>query len=213
MRSERKRKLKIRRKRKRRWFALVFIVSLFFCSALIYGEGVFYAIKTFIYRNQALKIDIAREFNQDLDNINLNFINEGSCDVYLRGFVFVYPKDENNGTILSNSSVKINYGDKNLWYVGEDNYIYYTEVLEVGESTRKPMIESMEINLSDDDKRMIGDKKLAVDIVMEAVQMNNFAYKYQWDMNNTDLESLFNNMNEQNKVLQNDNTIELKFKE
>ena len=44
------------------------------------------------------------------------------------------------------------------------------------------MVKSIEINLSEEDKRMLGDGDMTVDIVMEAVQVNNFAYKYQWDM-------------------------------
>ena len=111
------------------------------------------------------------EKNNDLANINLNFDNEGSCDVYLRGFVFVYPNNNgNNGTTLSNSSVKINYGDEDCWFVGEDNYVYYTKPLKIGNRTEKPMVESMEINLSEEDKMMLGSGELGMDIVMEAVQ-------------------------------------------
>ena len=134
------------------------------------------------------------EKNDDLENVDLNFINEGSCDVYLRGFVFVYPKIEgDNGTTLSNSSVKINYGNEDSWFVSEDNYIYYTKPLTVGNRTEKPMVESIEINLSEEDKRMLGGGKLGIDVVMESVQVNNFAYKYEWNMEDTDLKSYFNN--------------------
>ena len=206
-------KRKRKRKRKIRVFFLILFINIFFCSALIYGEDIFYAIKTFIYRNQALKIDIKTEKNDDLGDMNLNFKNEGSCDVYLRGFVFVYPKNEDNdGTILSNSSMKINYGDKDFWYVGDDNYIYYTKPLKVGDSTQKPMVKSIEINLSDEDKRMLGDVDMTVDIVMEAVQVNNFAYKYQWDMDNMELEDYFKNKSEENQILEGNDVIELNFK-
>lgn len=171
----------------------VFIVILFY-SIIVYGEDVFYATKTFIYGNKVSGIEIKVEKNDDMENINLNFVNEGSCDVYLRGFVFVYPKiKEDNGTILSNSAIKIDYGDDDCWFYNEDNYIYYTKPLKVGNTTQKPMVESIEINLSKQDKEMLEKCQLGVDIVMEAVQMNNRAYKYEWNMENTNLEKCFNN--------------------
>lgn len=171
----------------------VFIVILFY-SIIVYGEDVFYATKTFIYGNKVSGIEIKVEKNDDMENINLNFVNEGSCDVYLRGFVFVYPKiKEDNGTILSNSAIKIDYGDDDCWFYNEDNYIYYTKPLKVGNTTKKPMVESIEINLSKQDKEMLEKCQLGVDIVMEAVQMNNRAYKYEWNMENTNLEKCFNN--------------------
>ena len=213
MRSERKRIIKRRNKQKRRLFFTVIFTSIFFCSALIYGEGVFYAAKTLLYKNQALKIDIKSEKSDDLKNINLNFMNEGTCDVYLRGFIFVYSNNNSeNGTTLSNSTVIFNYGDEDFWYVGEDNYVYYTKPLQVGSKTEIPMVTSIYINLSEDDKLMLGEGELGVDIVMESVQVNNFAYKYQWDMSNVELEELFKNEgHEKVQILDSEGVIKLKF--
>lgn len=171
-------------------------------------------MKIFLYEDKALEIKIRVEKNNDLANINLNFDNEGSCDVYLRGFVFVYPNNNgNNGTTLSNSSVKINYGDEDCWFVGEDNYVYYTKPLKIGNRTEKPMVESMEINLSEEDKMMLGSGELGMDIVMEAVQVNNFAYKYEWDMGNIGLKDLFDNRSkqEESKVIEKKEVIKLNF--
>lgn len=194
MSRSKKRKNKRRNKIKKSLILLIVIIGVFFCSLIVYGENAFYAMKTFLYEDKALEIKMKIEKNDDLENVDLNFINEGSCDVYLRGFVFVYPKIEgDNGTTLSNSSVKINYGNEDSWFVSEDNYIYYTKPLTVGNRTQKPMVESIEINLSEEDKRMLGSGELGIDIVMESVQVNNFAYKYEWNMENTDLESYFNN--------------------
>ena len=194
MNRRKKRKNKIKNKVKKLLLLLIVFIGVFFCSFIVYGQDVFYAMKTFLYEDKALEIKIEVEKNDNLEDINLNFLNEGSCDVYLRGFVFVYPKNkENNGTTLSNSSIKINYGDENCWFVSEDNYVYYTKPLKVGNRTEKPMIESIEINLTEEDKSMLGSGELELDIVMEAVQMNNFAYKYEWDMGNIDLEDNFNN--------------------
>ena len=194
MSRRKKRQNKRKNKVKKLLLLLIVFIGVFFCSLIVYGQDVFYAMKTFLYEDKALEIKIEVEKNDNLEDINLNFLNEGSCDVYLRGFVFVYPKNkENNGTTLSNSSIKINYGDENCWFVSEDNYVYYTKPLKVGNRTEKPMIESIEINLTEEDKSMLGSGELEVDIVMEAVQMNNFAYKYEWDMGNIDLEDNFNN--------------------
>ena len=193
-----KRKNKMKSKVKKLLLLLSVIIGVFFCSIIVYGEDVFYAVKTFLYEDKALEIKIRVEKNDDLENINLNFDNEGSCDVYLRSFVFVYHDNNgDNGTTLSNSSVKINYGDEDCWFVGEDNYAYYTKQLRAGNGTEKPMIESIEINLSEEDKKMIGSGELGVDIVMEAVQVNNFAYKYEWDMEEIGLEDLFDNSEEE----------------
>ena len=166
-----------------------------------------------LYKNQALKIDIKSEKSDDLKNINLNFMNEGTCDVYLRGFIFVYSNNNSeNGTTLSNSTVKVNYGDEDFWYVGEDNYVYYTKPLQVGSKTEIPMVTSIYINLSEDDKLMLGEGELGVDIVMESVQVNNFAYKYQWDMSNVELEELFKNEgHEKVQILDSEGVIKLKF--
>ena len=194
MSRRKKRQNKRKNKVKKLLLLLIVFIGVFFCSLIVYGQDVFYAMKTFLYEDKALEIKIEVEKNDNLEDINLNFLNEGSCDVYLRGFVFVYPKNKgNNGTILSNSSIKINYGDENCWFVSEDNYVYYTKPLKVGNRTEKPMIESIEINLTEEDKSMLGSGELELDIVMEAVQMNNFAYKYEWDMGNIDLEDNFNN--------------------
>lgn len=189
-----RRKNKRKNKVKKLLLLLSVIIGVFFCSLIVYGEEVFYAMKTFLYEDKALEIKIRVEKNDDLENINLNFDNKGSCDVYLRSFVFVYPDNNgDNGTTLSNSSVKINYGDEDCWFVGEDNYVYYTKPLKAGSGTEKPMIESIEINLSKEDKKMLSSWELGVDIVMEAVQVNNFAYKYEWDMGEIGLEDLFDN--------------------
>ena len=190
MSRRKKRQNKRKNKVKKLLLLLIVFIGVFFCSLIVYGQDVFYAMKTFLYEDKALEIKIEVEKNDNLEDINLNFLNEGSCDVYLRGFVFVYTKNkENNGTTLSNSSIKINYGDENCWFVSEDNYVYYTKPLKVGNRTEKPMVENIEINLTEEDKSMLGSGELELDIVMEAVQMNNFAYKYEWDMENIDLEN------------------------
>lgn len=210
-----KRKNKRKNKVKKLLLLLSVIIGVFFCSLIVYGEDVFYAMKTFLYEDKALEIKIRVEKNDDLENINLNFDNEGSCDVYLRSFVFVYPNNNgNNGTTLSNSSVKINYGDEDCWFVGEDNYVYYTKPLKIGNRTEKPMVESMEINLSEEDKMMLGSGELGVDIAMEAVQVNNFAYKYEWDMGNIGFKDLFDNSSEpkESETIRNKDVITLKFK-
>ena len=194
MNRRKKRKNKIKNKVKKLLLLLIVFIGVFFCSFIVYGQDVFYAMKTCLYEDKALEIKIEVEKNDNLEEIDLNFLNKGSCDVYLRGFVFVYPKNKgNNGTILSNSSIKINYGDESSWFVSDDNYVYYTKPLKVGNRTEKPMVKSIEINLTEEDKSMLEDGQLEVDIVMEAVQMNNFAYKYEWDMGNIDLEDNFNN--------------------
>ena len=118
-------KRKNKRKNKVKKLLLSVIIGVFFCSIIVYGENVFYAMKIFLYEDKALEIKIRVEKNNDLANINLNFDNEGSCDVYLRGFVFVYPNNNgNNGTTLSNSSVKINYGDEDCWFVAVFNIFW-----------------------------------------------------------------------------------------
>ena len=47
---------------------------------------------------------------------------------------------------------------------------------------------------------------------MESVQVNNFAYKYQWDMSNVELEELFKNEgHEKVQILDSEGVIKLKF--
>lgn len=208
-----KRKLKRKNKNKKLLIVLSAFIGIFLCSLIVYGDGVFYAMKTLLYEDKALEIKIKIEKNDYLEDINLNFLNEGSCDVYLRGFVFIYPKIEGDiGTTLSNSSVKINYGNEDCWFLSEDNYVYYTKPLKVGNRTKSPMVESIEIELSEEDKRMLGNGKLEVDIVMEAVQVNNFAYKYEWDMDEIDIEDYFKDVEEENKSIGSKEVIKLIFK-
>lgn len=209
-----KRKNKRKKQTKKLFLLLIVIIGIFFCSLIADGEGSFYAMKTFLYEDKALEVKIRVEKADDLKDINLNFINQGSCDVYMRSFIFVYPmKEDNNGTTLSNSSIKINYGDENYWFVNKDNYVYYTKPLKVGNRTEKPMVESIEINLSEEEERMLENNELGIDIVMEAVQVNNFAYKYEWDMDDIDLQGLFNNRNkEESKVIKKEEVIKLIFK-
>lgn len=202
-----KRKNNRKNKIKKILLLLFIFIGVFFGFLIVYGQDVFYTIKTFLYENKALNIKINIEKHNNLDDVNLNFANYGSCDVYLRSFVFVYPKTEGNvGVTLSNESMKINYGNEDYWIVGEDNYVYYTKPLKVGDITEKPMIESIEINLSEEEKNMLSSYELGVDIVMEAVQVNNFAYKYEWDMEEMNFEKLFYN-SEDEKI----ESIKLKF--
>ena len=124
-----KKRKKHRKKKRRKLLLLSVLIGVFSCSLSIYGQEFFYAMKTFLYEDKALEIKVKVEKNDDLDNINLNFYNEGSCDVYLRGFVFVYPKsEESTGTVLSNSSVKINYSQDDCWFISDDNYPLHKEV-------------------------------------------------------------------------------------
>lgn len=188
--------------KKNKYILLLTFILFFFSILSIYGDDVFYALKTYLYRNKALEVDIKIEKNDDINNLNVNFVNQGSCDVFLRGFVFAYFIDENernNGTSINNKAITINYNresqriDENYWYIGNDNYIYYTKVLKVGKRTEKPLAESIVINLSDEEKDLLKDKKIAVDIIVEAVQMNNFAYKYEWEITDDVLKDYFKN--------------------
>ena len=209
-----KNKRKKREKKKKKLLLLLFAFMLmFFASLIVYGDDVFYAMKTFLYEDKVSEVNIKTDKNDDLENINLNFLNEGSCDIYLRCFIFVYQKSEENiGTTLSNSSIKINYGDENYWFVGEDNYVYYAKPLKTGDKTEKPMVESINIDLSEDDKTLLEGCELGIDIVTEAVQVNNFAYKYEWDMENMDLEDLYNRGElREGKEIDNEEIIKLKF--
>lgn len=188
-------------KRKKSILLLTFILFIF-SVVFIYANDVFYALKTYLYRNKALEIALKIEKNADINDLDVNFINEGSCDVFLRSFVFVYFIDGNkmnNGTIINNDVLKINYTkenksvDEDYWYMGNDNYIYYAKVLKAGKKTEMPLVESIVINLSDEEKYLLKDKKIAVDIVVEAVQVNNFAYKYEWEIDDDVLEGYFKN--------------------
>lgn len=213
--SRYKNKIKKRQMKKKKILLFTFVfIMMFSCSLITYGSGVFYAMKTFLYENKASEVKINVDKNDNLENLNLNFINEGSCDIYLRCFVFIYPKNEANiGTILSNSSIKINYGDESYWFVGEDNYIYYTKPLKIGDKTEKPMVESISIDLSEEDKKLLEGCGLEIDIVTEGVQVNNLAYKYEWDMENIDLEDLYNNGElRENKDIEKAEIIKLEFK-
>ena len=206
-----KRLIRRKNKRKQKLFLTTLLIIIFLSTIFIKGESVFYAVKTSLYKNQAANIDIKINKNDDLENINLNFSNDGSCDVYLRGFVFVYYTNEDNEwTTFDNSSIKIDYGDEEFWYLGEDNYIYYKSPLLSGKSTESPMVENIEINLREGES--IKNGQIYADIIMEAVQVNNFAYKYQWDMENIDLKELFeNNESENIQTLEEESVINLKF--
>ena len=67
--------------------------------------------------------------------------------------------------------------------------------------------------MSEEDKMMLGSGELGMDIVMEAVQVNNFAYKYEWDMGNIGLKDLFDNRSkqEESKVIEKKEVIKLNF--
>lgn len=200
------------KKKVKKLLVLVIISIVCFSSLIIYGESYFYTIKTYLYKDKSLDINVHIDKNDDLSNMNLNFVNRGSCDVYLRGFVFVYFQNtKNTSTTISNSSVKINYGDEKVWFIGEDNYVYYTKPLKVGDKTQIPMVKSIDINLSEEDKKRLEEDELRVDIVMEAIQVNNFAYKYEWDLSDIDLRNLFNN-SDKSDVTENKDVIKVIFK-
>ncbi|MEG1410637.1 MAG: hypothetical protein RR940_03215 [Bacilli bacterium] len=185
---------------------LIFIMVLFviLCSCLAYGDMFFYGFKTYLYKDRAGKIEITTEKNDDSSNLGVNFKNEGSCDVFIRVSVFVYvydEKNENNTRALNNSSIIINYNqqDEENWYKGKDDYMYYTKALKVGHRTERPLIKSIEINLTKEEKKLLEDKEIKADIIVEGVQVNNFAYKYEWDIEDFTIEDYFEKvMNEKN---------------
>lgn len=184
---------KKKRKRKILRILLLTLIVLFFHYINIYGDYLFYALKTITYKNATSQIKIKTYKNNDLEKVNLNFSNEGTCDVYLRCFVFVYNKNEENiGTTISNSSININYGDEDYWFRGQDNYVYYTKPLKIGDTTKDSMVKSININLSEEDKELLQSYDLGIDIITEAVQISNFAYKHEWDMDDEDIENLYN---------------------
>ena len=187
--------------RRRKYLFLFIIITLILGTSFTYGDEFFYSIKTSVYKNKASEINIIIDKNEDMDDLNINFINEGSCDVFIRGFAFVYfiNEDSNMSTILSNNSIKVNYSttnegsEDNLWYIGEDSYLYYMKPLKVGNRTEMPLVDSIELNLNDEEKELLKNMQVSVDIVVEAVQVDNLAYKYEWEVKNDVLEKYFDN--------------------
>ncbi len=187
--------------RRRKYLFLFIIITLILGASFTYGDEFFYSIKTSLYKNKASDINIIIDKNEDMDNLNINFINEGSCDVFLRGFVFVHfiNEDSNMSTILSNNSIKVNYSttnessEDNLWYIGEDSYLYYMKPLKVGSRTEMPLVDSIELNLNDEEKELLKNMQIGVDIVVEAVQVDNLAYKYEWEVKDDVLKKYFDN--------------------
>lgn len=187
--------------RRRKYLFLFIIITLILGTSFTYGDEFFYSIKTSVYKNKASEINIIIDKNEDMDDLNINFINEGSCDVFIRGFAFVYfiNEDSNMSTILSNNSIKVNYSttnegsEDNLWYIGEDSYLYYMKPLKVGNRTEMPLVDSIELNLNDEEKELLKNMQISVDIVVEAVQVDNLAYKYEWEVKNDVLEKYFDN--------------------
>lgn len=187
--------------RRRKYLFLFIIITLILGTSFTYGDEFFYSIKTSVYKNKASEINIIIDKNEDMDDLNINFINEGSCDVFIRGFVFVYfiNEDSNMSTILSNNSIKVNYSttnegsEDNLWYIGEDSYLYYMKPLKVGNRTEMPLVDSIELNLNDEEKELLKNMQVSVDIVVEAVQVDNLAYKYEWEVKDDVLEKYFDN--------------------
>ncbi|WP_297136089.1 hypothetical protein [Terrisporobacter sp.] len=187
--------------RRRKYLFLFIIITLILGTSFTYGDEFFYSIKTSVYKNKASEINIIIDKNEDMDNLNINFINEGSCDVFIRGFVFVYfiSEENNMSTILSNNSIKVNYSttnegsEDNLWYMGEDSYLYYMKPLKVGNRTEMPLVDSIELNLNDEEKELLKNMQVSVDIVVEAVQVDNLAYKYEWEVKDDVLEKYFDN--------------------
>ncbi len=165
---------------------VIFIIAILISFDLVmsHGDNFFYTIKNYVYNEKTSEIDVKIDKNKELDNIDLNFINNGSCDVYLRSFVFIYSKDdEESGVVLSNDSIKISYGDKLFWSLGEDNYVYYKEPLKVGSKTIEPMIKNIDISLSEEERLKLENKNLVIDVVVESVQADNFEYD-GWDVKN-----------------------------
>lgn len=191
--------------RKRTYLCLFIIMILILGTSIIYGNEFFYSIKTSSYKNKASEINILIEKNEDMNNLDINFINEGSCDVFLRGFVFVYfiNEDDTRSTILSNDAIKINYNHNTesnkdrLWYMGEDDYLYYTKPLKVGNRTEIPLVDNIDLNFSDEEKDLLKNMKIKVDIVVEAVQVNNLAYRYEWELKDDVLEKYFGSVSDE----------------
>lgn len=175
---------------------IIFITAF---SAFIYGENFFYAMKTYMYKNESAQIKVQTEMNKDIEKLDVNFVNKGSCEILLRACIFVYvedEKEESKSRVLNKSSINLNYGEdiwKDFWYEGNDDYIYYTGHLGIDEKTEAPLIKSIKLNLSSEEKEFLQGKDIKVDIITEAVQRDNSAYKYEWGIEDNNLDEFFKN--------------------
>ena len=75
-------KNKRKKRRKKVIFLSLILVGVFFCSLIAYGEGYFYCIKAFLYKNQALEININSEIKSGI--IKVGFGDVGTFDIKKR---------------------------------------------------------------------------------------------------------------------------------
>lgn len=173
---------------------VIILFIIIYSSLFVYGDRFFTSLKTHTYKNKSGKVNIVTIKNDDISNLDINFRNEGTCDVFVRAYLFIYVVDEDGYEVspLKNTSMSVKYNDEeNYWYRGADNYFYYTEALKIEETTKEPLVKSLEINLTDEEKEMLDKKDIRFDIVMEAVQVNNNAYKEEWEISDENICSYF----------------------
>ncbi|OPF50994.1 hypothetical protein BH721_00420 [Clostridium baratii] len=104
--------------------------------------------------------------------------------------------DSNGDTWAGNTNfIKLNFSSNadNLWIYGKDGYFYYNKVLAKNEFT-KPILDSVNLNIPDELKKIYIGKKVIIDVDVEAVQATVDGYTSTWRNLNSDIKTMLDNL-------------------
>lgn len=104
--------------------------------------------------------------------------------------------DSNGDSWAGNTNfIKLNFSSNNdnLWVDGKDGYFYYNKVLDKDEVT-KPILDSVNLDIPNELKKIYIGKKVIIDVDTEAVQATVDGYKSTWRNLNSDIKTMLNKL-------------------
>ncbi|AIY84232.1 hypothetical protein U729_749 [Clostridium baratii str. Sullivan] len=104
--------------------------------------------------------------------------------------------DSNGDPWVGNTNfIKLNFSSNadNLWIDGKDGYFYYNKVLAKNEFT-KPILDSVNLNIPNELKKIYIGKKVIIDVDVEAVQATVDGYTSTWSNLNSDIKTMLDNL-------------------
>ncbi|HHD2804934.1 TPA: BsaA family SipW-dependent biofilm matrix protein [Clostridium perfringens] len=180
---------------------LLILIVISIISVTVLGKG-FTSIDSvnnkFSIGSVETEIDENFDAPKEWDGSNISKLvsikNTGKSDEFVR--VSIIPRwiDENENPWTGDSNliqlnldednvIALNKGDiNNLWVYGEDGYFYYMAKLKSGKST-KELLKSVEIKkgaIEDSLKEKYNEKKIKIDVNVEAIQPNEEALIKKW---------------------------------
>lgn len=75
--------------------------------------------------------------------------------------------------------INLQFSREDLWVDGTDGYFYYNQIIDTGQFT-KILLESVSLSIPENQKSLYADKRVKIEVDVEAVQATSEGYQAVW---------------------------------